>query len=53
VRAGGDLGEGVGLDPAEVAVLHLLGEQLPSGRVDAFADDDEAVAAADDDFPGR
>ena len=41
VRAGLDLGDRVALDPAEVAGLHLLGQELATGRVDALADDDE------------
>ena len=50
VRAGLDLGQRVALDPAEVAGLHLLGEQLPAGRVDALADDHERPVEADDDL---
>ena len=53
VRAGLDLGEHVALDPAEVAGLHLLGEQLPAGRVDALADDHERPVVADDDLARR
>src|SRR3712207_8813105 len=41
LRAGLDLGDGVALDPAEVAVAHLLGEELPAGRVDPLADDQD------------
>ena len=48
-----DLGEGVGLDAAEVTGLHLLGEQLAAGRVDALADHDERSVEADHDLPGR
>ena len=50
VRAGLDLGDHVALDPAEVAVLHLLGEELPAGRVDPLADDDEGPVVADGDL---
>ena len=53
VRAGLDLGERVALDPAEVAGLHLLGQQLAAGRVDALADDDERPVEADDDLARR
>ena len=41
VGAGLDLGQGVALDAAEVAGLHLLGQELAAGRVDALADDHE------------
>ena len=47
VCAGFDLGDRVGFDPAEVAVLHLLGQQLAAGRVDALADHDEGTLEAD------
>ena len=53
VGAGGDLGQGIGLDPAEVAVLHLLCEQLSARWVDSFTDHDEGPLEADDDFLGR
>ena len=51
VGAGLDLGQDVALDPAEVAVLHLLGQQLPAGRVDPLADDHERLVRADHDRP--
>ena len=50
VSTGGHLGEGVGLNPGEVAVLHLLGEELPSGRIDALADHDEGAIESDHDL---
>ena len=53
VGAGLDLGDRVALDAAEVAGLHLLGEQLAAGRVDALADDRERPVEADDDLAGR
>ena len=53
VGAGLDLGEDVALDPAEVAGLHLLGQELAAGRVDPLADDDERPVEADDDLAGR
>ena len=53
VRAGVDLGERIALDPAEVAVLHLLGEELPPGRVDPLADDHERPVIADHDLARR
>ena len=52
VGAGLDLGEDVALDPAEVAGLHLLGQELAPGRVDPLADDDERPVEADDDLAG-
>jgi hypothetical protein len=53
VGPGLDLGDRIGLDPAEVARLHLGGEQLAAGRVDAFADHHERSVEADHDFGGR
>ena len=53
VGAGLDLGEHVALDAAEVAGVHLLGQQLAAGRVDALADDHERPVEADDDLAGR
>ena len=53
VGAGLDLGDGVGLDAAEVAGLHLLGEQLAAGRVDPLADHHERAAEPDHHLPGR
>ena len=53
VGAGLDLGEGVALDAAEVAGLHLLGEELAAGRVDPLADDHERPVEADDDLARR
>ena len=53
VRAGLDLGDRVALDPREVTGLHLLGEELATGRVDALADDHERLVVADDDLAGR
>ena len=52
VGAGRDLGEHVALDPAEVARLHLLGQCLAPGRVDALADDDERAVEAEHDLAG-
>ena len=52
VGAGRDLGEDVALDPAEVAGLHLLGQRLATGRVDALADDDERAIEAEHDLAG-
>jgi hypothetical protein len=52
VSTGFDLGARIGLDAAEVARRHFGGEDLASGRIDAFADDDEGTFEADDDFPG-
>ncbi len=43
----------VALDAAEVARLHLLGEELPAGRVDPLADDRERPVEADDDLARR
>ena len=48
VRTGGDLGERIGLHPAEVARAHLLCEHLAARRIDAFADHDERTVEADD-----
>ena len=53
VGAGLDLGEHVALDPAEVAGLHLLGQELAAGRVDPLADDHERAVEADDDLARR
>ncbi len=50
VGAGLDLGDHVALDAAEVAGLHLLGQELATGRVDALADDDERAVEADHGF---
>ncbi len=50
VRAGLDLGEDVAFDPAEVARLHLLGQELATGRVDALPDDDERAVEPDGDL---
>src|SRR3970040_1683189 len=36
-----DLGQRVPLDPAEVAVAHLLGQMLAAGRGDPLADEEE------------
>ncbi len=47
-----DLGDGVGLDPAEVALFHLGRQELAAGRVDAFADHHEGTIEADDDLLG-
>ena len=52
VGAGLDLGHGIGLDAAEVAAHHLLGQQLATGRVDPLADHHERPVEADDDLPG-
>ena len=52
VGAGLDLGEDVALDPAEVAGLHLLGQELAAGRVDPLADDHERAVEADHDLAG-
>ena len=52
VRTGSHLGQRVGLDAAEVAVLHLLREQLATGGVDALADHHEGPVEADHDFLG-
>ena len=51
--AGLDLGQDVALDAAEVAGLHLLGQGLAPGRVDALADDHERPVEADDDLARR
>src|SRR6185295_5982870 len=48
-----DLGQHVALDTAEVAGLHLLGEGLAPGRIDALADDHERPVEADDDLARR
>ena len=48
--AGGNLGQGVGLDRAVVAGGHFSGELLAAGRVDALADHAERLIEADDDF---
>ncbi len=53
VRAGFDLGDRIGFDPAEVAVLHLLGQQLAPGRIDSFADHHEGAFEADHHLPCR
>ena len=50
MRAGLDLGDRVALDPGEVTGLHLLHEDLPAGRVDPLADDDERLVVPDDDL---
>src|SRR5262249_50759976 len=53
MRAGFDLGDGVGADAAVVAGRHLGREQLAPGRVDALADEDERPLEADDGLLGR
>ena len=53
VGPAGDLGDGVRLDPAEVAGLHLLGEQLSPGGVDPLADHHERPIEPEDDLAGR
>ena len=45
-----DLRQGVGLHPRIIALLHLGGEQLASGRIDALPDHDEGLVEADHDF---
>ncbi len=53
-RTGLDLGDRVRDHRLEVARLHLLGQDLPPGRVDALADDHERAVEADHDlFGGR
>ena len=52
VGPGLDLGYGVGLDPAEVSVLHLFGQQLAACGVDAFADHHEGPIKPDYHFFG-
>ena len=52
VGTGGDLGDGIGLDPAEVAALQLLGEELAPRRVDPLADHHERPVEADHHLPG-
>ena len=49
----GHLGQDVTLHAAEVAGLHLLGQQLSTGRIDPLADDDERPIEADDDLARR
>src|SRR4029079_4273495 len=53
VGTGLDLGECVALDPAEVADLHLLREDVATRRGDPLADDDERPVVADDDLARR
>ena len=48
--AGLDLREDVAFDAAEVARLHLFGQELAAGRVDPLADDHERSVEADDDL---
>ena len=52
VGPGRHLGDHVTLDAAEVAGLHLLGQQLAAGGVDPLADDHERLVVADDDLAG-
>ena len=52
VGAGLDLGDCVGLYPAEVAGLHLLCEELSARGVDALADHYEGPAEADGHLAG-
>src|SRR6185295_18159981 len=53
VRAGRDLGQDVALHAAEVARLHLLGQDLPPGGVDALADDHERPVRPDHHLAGH
>ena len=48
--AGRDLRQRVRLDPAVVAILHLLGKKFAAGRVDSLTDDGKWLVEADDDF---
>ena len=50
LRARLDLRDRVGDDGVEVAGLHLLGQHLAAGRVDALADDDERAVEPDHDL---
>ena len=53
LRTGLDLGDRVGDHRLEVAALHLLGQLLAAGRVDALADDHERPVEADHDLLRR
>ena len=50
--ASSDLGKGIGLDAAEVAVFHLLSQKLATGGVDALADHHERAIKTDHDILG-
>ena len=52
VRSRLHLGDGVRGHTAVIAGLHLGGEHLAAGGIDALADDHERPVEADDDFPG-